>query len=378
MMPAAHVLEGESDVLMLGRKKGPAEILLPMLPWRLTEATDEASARLPFAVAGLGTLATLFLLGRKLGGDQAGLAAAGVAALNGLLIAFSRIVQYQALLMWMIALAMLCAWEWYERGQMRWALLAGVFTGIGLLAHYDALAVAPVLAYIALLSFLRTRTSGRRREWWRDVLFGTLCMMLVIVPFYGSYLLTSQVGPTGTYLSERIGEGLLKNTDRQLPGLHDLLYFFPLPRLDGRPDPRLHGLARPPRPGAAEVRGSPDLGARADGGRSRCRDGVACRAHHRHVRSCAARLAADLSRGDSASAALSCDPGRPDLAGSNLRGVQFSAGRPQDAYLRHLPAVESARGRRVGRTLECLEAGKAALGSALRWRVVLSCACARS
>lgn len=211
MMPAAQVLEGDPDALMLGRKKGPAEILLPMLPWWLAETTNEASARLPFALAGLGTLATLFLLGRKLGGDQAGLAAAGVAALNGLLIAFSRIVQYQALLMWMTALAVLCAWEWYERGQMRWALLAGVFTGIGLLAHYDALAVVPVLAYIALLSLARTRTSGRRREWWRDVLLGALCMMLVVIPFYGPYLLTSQVGPTGSYLSERIGEGLLKN-----------------------------------------------------------------------------------------------------------------------------------------------------------------------
>ena len=89
MMPAARVLAGDPDALVLGRKKGPAEILLPMLPWRLTETTDEASARLPFALAGLGTLATLFLLGRKLGGDPAGFAAAAVAALNGLLIAFS-------------------------------------------------------------------------------------------------------------------------------------------------------------------------------------------------------------------------------------------------------------------------------------------------
>ncbi len=211
MMPAARVLEGDPDALMLGRKKGPAEILVPMLPWRLAETTDEASARLPFALAGLGTLATLFLLGRKHGGDQAGLAAAGVAALNGLLIAFSRIVQYQALLMWMSALAVLCAWEWYERGQTRWAVLVGVFTGIGLLAHYDALAVVPVLAYVAFLSFSRSRTSGRRREWWRDVLLGALCTLLVVIPFYGPYLLTPQVGPTGTYLSSRIGEGLLKN-----------------------------------------------------------------------------------------------------------------------------------------------------------------------
>ena len=104
MMPAARVLAGDPDALMLERKKGPAEILLPMLPWRLAETTDEASARLPFALAGLGTLATVFLLGRKLGGNPAGFAAAGVAALNGLLIAFSRIVQYQAIVLWMSAL----------------------------------------------------------------------------------------------------------------------------------------------------------------------------------------------------------------------------------------------------------------------------------
>jgi hypothetical protein len=211
MMPAARVLAGDSDALMLERKKGPAEILLPMLPWRLTETTDEASARLPFTLAGLVTLVTVFLLGRKMGGDPAGIAAAGVAALNGLLIAFSRIVQYQAIVLWMSALAVLCAWEWYERGLTRWVLLAGVFTGIGLLAHYDALAVVPVLAYIALLSFSQMSRSGRRRAWGRDVLLGMLGMMLVIVPFYGPYLLTPQVGPTQTYLSERIGEGLLKN-----------------------------------------------------------------------------------------------------------------------------------------------------------------------
>jgi hypothetical protein len=212
MMPAARVLDGDPDALMLGRRKGPVEILLPMLPWRLAETTDEASARLPFALAGLGTLATVFLLGRKLGSDQAGLAAAAVATLNGLLIAFSRIVQYQAIVLWMSALAVLCAWEWYERGQTRWAILTGVFTGIGLLAHYDALAVVPVLAYIALLSFARSSTPDRRRARWRDVVFGGLSMVLVVSPFYVPYLLTPQAGVTGSYLGRRIGEGLVKNT----------------------------------------------------------------------------------------------------------------------------------------------------------------------
>jgi 4-amino-4-deoxy-L-arabinose transferase-like glycosyltransferase len=211
MMPAARVLEGNADALTLGRKKGPAEILPPMLLWRLTDATNESSARLPFAFAGLATIATVFLLGRKLGGNQAGVAAAVVAALNGLLIAFSRIVQYQSIVLWMSALAVLCAWEWHERGQTRWAVMAGVFTGVGLLAHYDALAIIPVLAYIAFLSLSGMCTADQRRQRWRDVLLGLLCAVLVGLAFYGPYFLSAQVTATGSYLSSRIGEGLLKN-----------------------------------------------------------------------------------------------------------------------------------------------------------------------
>jgi 4-amino-4-deoxy-L-arabinose transferase-like glycosyltransferase len=211
ILPAARVLEGHADALAQGRKKGPAEILLPMLPWPLTETTDEASARLPFALAGVGTIATLFLLGRRLGGHQAGLAAAGVGALNGLLIAFSRIVQYQAVVLWMSALAVLCAWEWYEREETLWALLSGVFMGVGLLAHYDALAVLPVLAYIALRSILQKDTAGRRRDLCRDVLLGLLFMTLIAGAFYGPYLFTSQISATESYLGERVGGLSFKN-----------------------------------------------------------------------------------------------------------------------------------------------------------------------
>ena len=79
-------------------------------------------------------------------------------------------------------------------------------------------------------------------------------------------------------------------------------------------------------------------------------------------------------------------------------GVQFPAGRPQDAHLRHLPALEPARRRRGGRALERLETGAMALGRyragsgccrvlvpvpvrylpAARWRAQPGSACARA
>ena len=362
MMPAARVLAGDPDALMLERKKGPAEILLPMLPWRLAETTDEASARLPFALAGLGTLVTVFLLGRKLGGDPAGFAAAGVAALNGLLIAFSRIVQYQAVVLWMSALAVLCAWEWYERGRTRWVLLAGVFTGIGLLAHYDALAVMPVLAYIALLAFSRSNTLGRRRAWWRDALLGALCMALVVVPFYGPYLLTPQVGATASYLGKRIGEGLLKNTIDKFLTYSTFYNSFLYIALTG-------GLILAFM--AWRVHSAPAL-RRIPGGR------VWVPALLVMIAAALMVWPAGLTIGSIDLAPLawlliflaaillpSPSPvvqGTLTLAGGDLHRVQFPAGGPQDAHLRHLPALEPARRRRVGRVVECPCVGAMALG----------------
>ena len=83
-----------------------------MTLWRLTGTVNELIARLPFAIAGLLMMLTVYLLGRGLWSERAGLIAAGLLALNGFMVGFSRIVQYQVLVVWMSALALLCIWEW--------------------------------------------------------------------------------------------------------------------------------------------------------------------------------------------------------------------------------------------------------------------------
>ena len=122
MISAAETLEGHSDALFL-RGKGPGEVLLPMALWRLTGTVNELIARLPFAIAGLLMVLTVYLLGRRLWSERVGLIAAGLLALNGFMVGFSRIVQYQVLVVWMSALALLCVWEWRARAALagrRW------------------------------------------------------------------------------------------------------------------------------------------------------------------------------------------------------------------------------------------------------------------
>jgi hypothetical protein len=236
MISAAETLEGHSDALFL-RGKGPGEVLLPMALWRLTGTANELIARLPFAVAGLLMVLTVYLLGRRLWSERAGLIAAGLLALNGFMVGFSRIVQYQALVVWMSALALLCVWEARADGRARWAALAGICLGAGLLAHYDAVLVVPALAYLQI-SNLKSQISNVKLTVSRQQsavqspisnlqppasnlqslisnlqspTIGLAALLAVSGLFYIPYLLNPQAARTGGYLGERIGDALLKN-----------------------------------------------------------------------------------------------------------------------------------------------------------------------
>ncbi len=228
MIAAAEALEGHQDALFL-RGKGPGEVLLPMALWRLTGTINEAVARLPFAIAGLLMVLTIYLLGRNLFssagkeerlGQQAGLIAAGLLALNGFMVGFSRIVQYQVLVVWMSGLALLCAWFWRSSKDPRtghyWAGLTGAFLGAGLLAHYDAILVIPALAYVLLsdipqISRRTSRQTENLRSLISDILIATGCLLLVAGLFYLPYALDPQAARTGDYLGDRIGDSLLKD-----------------------------------------------------------------------------------------------------------------------------------------------------------------------
>lgn len=214
MVAAASALEGQPDALLLERKKGPGEILPPMLLWGFTGTTTEGSARLPFALMGLLLVATTYLLGRDMAGRRAGLLAALFVALNGMLVAFSRIVQYQVVVATMSALALLASWHWRNTLQQRWAVLAAAFLAVGFLAHYDALTVVPVLVLVVLNTATRRRhghgpAHGASRS--RTLLLALACFAAIASLFYIPYLLAPQIDATAIYLGERIGAPALKN-----------------------------------------------------------------------------------------------------------------------------------------------------------------------
>jgi len=215
MLAAADALEGHEDALLL-RGKGPAEVLLTTAVWGLARNIDEGMARLPFALAG--TLIPLlgFLLASSLfkgyrAATGVGVAAAVLLALNGFMVAFSRIVQYQVLVVLLSGLALWCSWQWRRQGSSRWLALCGLFIGSALLAHYDALLILPPIIYIIIKAWWRERRTANSLPILRGVLVAVVTTLLVAGMFYLPYGLDAQATRTGDYLSDRIGGTLLKN-----------------------------------------------------------------------------------------------------------------------------------------------------------------------
>ncbi len=161
LLRAGDVLQGFENALYV-HQKAPGEILITAAVYGLAGNSSEAVARLPFALAGLGGLAALLLLGWRMFGPLGGLTAALLLAVDGYLVAFARIVQYQSvvILCTIVVVALLYAMvQQTERLTARLALAAFIAAG-GLLAHYDMLGIA--LPALLLLWTIGRRAGGRR------------------------------------------------------------------------------------------------------------------------------------------------------------------------------------------------------------------------
>ena len=184
MLMANGLQQGRDDVLWL-HKKGPAEVLLPALMGAAAGGIDEATARLPFAVAGVATVLALGALGWRMFGPESsrlcprssaanseegrhgrlplrdavlgvwvGALAAWALALDGFFQGFARIVQYQSLVVLLSIVGVWAAWRYYADGRLRWLLLGAALIAAGTLGHYEAVFALVPLAFLF----------GRR--WW--------------------------------------------------------------------------------------------------------------------------------------------------------------------------------------------------------------------
>ena len=210
---AADALQGDDDELFL-HQKGPAEILLPMSVWALSGTTSEWQARLPFVLAGVLAVLSVTALGTSWLGGQAGVVAGLLAAINGFLVAFGRIVQYQSLVVSMGALSLLWVSAYGRRRRLGALVLSSVFLGFGMLAHYDAVLVVPAAAVLLMAGISVSRQSaGMIRQVLVHLVIAAGIGAAVLALFYVPFLRNPMFTRTFNYLlGGRVGGGLPHNS----------------------------------------------------------------------------------------------------------------------------------------------------------------------
>jgi hypothetical protein len=200
MVRAAQALTGD-EMALLRHQKGPVEILLAMLPWGLVGSIDELWARAVFAWGGWLVVPAVAFLGRRWFGRPSGLVAALLFAIGGFGIAFSRIVQYQSLVMLWVLLSLIHADRYRRNGASVDLALSASFLSGGLLAHYDAILAAPAVAWLVVARWRRERAG-----WPRHAALATATGLLLLALFYAPYLASPTLRGTGSYLlQDRVG-----------------------------------------------------------------------------------------------------------------------------------------------------------------------------
>jgi 4-amino-4-deoxy-L-arabinose transferase-like glycosyltransferase len=205
---AAGVVQGYEDVLML-HKKGPGEILVPTALLAVDGRLNEANARLPFAIAGVASLLAILLLGLRLNGAVAGWTAAFLLTFDGYLVAFSRFVQYQSVVLLLTTLAVYLLYRAYQNPQAlrRYLALAALFLATALIFHFDAAAAFIPVAFLWLWIGVRKRASSWPRLLWLT-LPALIIGVTILAVFYIPYALHPHFAATRNYLfGSRVAAG---------------------------------------------------------------------------------------------------------------------------------------------------------------------------
>jgi 4-amino-4-deoxy-L-arabinose transferase-like glycosyltransferase len=197
MMRAVAVIRGVGQPIFT-HTKGPAETLLTAAFGLLNGGVfDEFSTRLPFGLANCLAVTAIYLLGRTLFGRRVAMIGGALAAINGWLIAYGHIAQYQAPVVLLSALAVWCYGRFYQEGSHVYHGLGTLFLAAATFGHYDGATAAPALLYLLIVGLKLRGLWGRHlwqdaRKMW-PVALSLLMGVAIVLSFYAPYILRPTV-----------------------------------------------------------------------------------------------------------------------------------------------------------------------------------------
>lgn len=140
---------------LLTNTKGPGQYLVTKLIYltNLNTFFDiEFLLRLPFALASFITVVLIYFVVKNTWNKKTAVLTTLLVSLSGLLLAFGRLVQYQAFIMLFGVIAVLTIIKYLQKENSKgniWLLISGISSAIGLLFHYDALSyIVPISLFL--------------------------------------------------------------------------------------------------------------------------------------------------------------------------------------------------------------------------------------
>ncbi|MEM7033031.1 MAG: glycosyltransferase family 39 protein [Chloroflexota bacterium] len=208
LMLGTRLFQGENYALFLHRK-GPAQMLVPISFWLLNNQITEYLARFPFALSSGLSVLVVFFLGCRWHSKEAGFIAALLWAINGYTVAFARMVQYQALIMFLAPLTIYCLYIAWKEKQPRLQIAAAILLTVCWLSHFDTWFLMPAVGYIV---WLNLNNKSDQPAQWKESLLAVISFLVLTLSFYIPYILDPEFNNTVAYLTEsRIRPGLLHN-----------------------------------------------------------------------------------------------------------------------------------------------------------------------
>jgi hypothetical protein len=212
------------DAALARHTKGIGEIAVVMVVYRAGETINEWTARLPFALASVGSVVALGLLGWRMFNGYVGFAAGLLLAFNGFALGLSRIAQYQGAVLLLSLLVLLTAWEFAQQPRRFWLAMTLLLSAFGVVMHYEfVLNSLPLL----LLLIIGWRRAGATRPLLRTLLWTGMAGGALVAATYLPLLLNPYFATTRNYLASRIEQGQANNFAffANISTLYNSIYF---------------------------------------------------------------------------------------------------------------------------------------------------------
>jgi hypothetical protein len=191
---------------LMNMRKGPLQNVVALLPYLFTgDFTNTFAERLPFAVFNLLALIVFYkVLKTDLNNNRIAFISTVFLGVNGFIVAFGRIVQYQSLNLFFSFLSLLFFIYFRDKRNIFWSLLGTLSLVMSLYAHWDVIFILVPIVGVLAEYFLNKSVDFKKK--FIVALLNLLLFAITVLPYFGPYLIyqSNSVSNQG-YLTRRFG-----------------------------------------------------------------------------------------------------------------------------------------------------------------------------